>query len=260
MMKILLSNDDGYFAPGIQAVFKSLRQNIDFSRLDIMAPERNRSAASNSLTLLEPLRMNLHANLSDDPRCHVYSVNGTPTDCVHLGMNGGLDYQPDIVLSGINAGANMGDDVLYSGTVAAATEGRFLGKPSVAISLCGDQFFDTAAYVLLKFLQDLPSITLAQDTIININVPDIPLSELKGMKVTRLGKRHISEPVVKQADPRGLPIYWIGPAGEAADAGEGTDFYAVEQGYASITPLKIDLSHYEMMEALHDWEKGLSLE
>jgi len=260
MMKILLSNDDGYFAPGIQTVFQSLRQNIEFSRLDIMAPERNRSAASNSLTLLEPLRMNLHTSLSDDPRCHVYSVNGTPTDCVHLGMNGGLDYQPDIVLSGINAGANMGDDVLYSGTVAAATEGRFLGKPSVAISLCGNQYFDTAAYVLLKFLQDMPSITLVQDTIININVPDIPLAELKGIKVTRLGRRHISEPVVKQTDPRGLPIYWIGPAGEAADAGEGTDFHAVEHGYASVTPLKIDLSHYEMMEALHDWEKGLSLD
>ncbi|WEJ63765.1 5'/3'-nucleotidase SurE [Thiomicrorhabdus lithotrophica] len=259
-MKILLSNDDGYFAPGIQTVFQSLRQNIEFSRLDIMAPERNRSAASNSLTLLEPLRMNLHTSLSDDPRCHVYSVNGTPTDCVHLGMNGGLDYQPDIVLSGINAGANMGDDVLYSGTVAAATEGRFLGKPSVAISLCGNQHFDTAAYVLLKFLQDMPGITLAQDTIININVPDIPLAKLKGIKVTRLGKRHISEPVVKQVDPRGLPIYWIGPAGEAADAGEGTDFHAVENGYASVTPLKIDLSHYEMMETLHDWEKGLSLD
>jgi 5'-nucleotidase len=257
MMKILLSNDDGYFAPGIQTVFHSLRQNLAFTRLDIMAPERNRSAASNSLTLLEPLRMNLHTSLSEDPRCHVYSVNGTPTDCVHLGMNGGLDYQPDIVVSGINAGANMGDDVLYSGTVAAATEGRFLGKPSIAISLCGDQFFETAADVLLKFLNDMPKLNLTTDTIININVPDIPLEDLKGIKITRLGRRHISEPVVKENDPRGLPIYWIGPAGEAADAGEGTDFYAVEQGYASITPLKIDLSHYEMMETLQNWEKGL---
>ncbi|WP_029407594.1 5'/3'-nucleotidase SurE [Thiomicrorhabdus sp. Milos-T2] len=258
-MKILLSNDDGYFALGIQAAFKCLRQNIEFSRLDIMAPERNRSAASNSLTLLEPLRMNLHTSLSNDPLCHVYSVNGTPTDCVHLGMNGGLDYQPDIVVSGINAGANMGDDVLYSGTVAAATEGRFLGKPSIAISLCGDQHFETAAHVLLTFFNDLPSLMLAQDTIININVPDIPLSELKGIKITRLGRRHISEPVVKQSDPRGLPIYWIGPAGEAAEAGDGTDFYAVEQGYASITPLKIDLSHYEMMETLQNWEKQVVL-
>lgn len=258
-MKILLSNDDGYFAPGIQAAFTCFRKNIEFSRLDIMAPERNRSAASNSLTLLEPLRMNIHTSLSDDPHCHVYSVNGTPTDCVHLGMNGGLDYQPDIVVSGINAGANMGDDVLYSGTVAAATEGRFLGKPSIAISLCGDQHFETAAHVLLTFFNDLPSLMLSPDTIININVPDIPLSELKGIKITRLGRRHISEPVVKQLDPRGLPIYWIGPAGQAADAGDGTDFYAVEQGYASITPLKIDLSHYEMMETLQKWEKQVVL-
>jgi 5'-nucleotidase len=157
------------------------------------------------------------------------------------------------VLSGINAGANMGDDVIYSGTVAAATEGRFLGKPSIAISLCGDQHFATAAHVLVHFLKQMPSMTLSRDTIININVPDIPLESLKGVKVTRLGKRHASEPVVKQNDPRGLPIYWIGPAGEASDAGEGTDFHAVESGYASITPLKIDLTHYDMMSQLSDW-------
>lgn len=258
-MKILLSNDDGYFAPGIQTAFEMLRNKFEFSRLDIVAPERNRSAASNSLTLLEPLRMNLHPSLSDDLRCRVFSVNGTPTDCVHLGMNGALDYQPDIVLSGINAGANMGDDVIYSGTVAAATEGRFLGKPSIAISLCGDQHFDTAASVLLTVLQDISNLKLSSDTIININVPDIPLSELKGIKITRLGKRHISEPVVQEMDPRGLPIYWIGPAGKAADAGEGTDFFAVEEGYASITPLKIDLSHYEMMDVLKTWEQGLQM-
>jgi len=258
-MKILLSNDDGYFAPGIQTAFKMVANNLAYSRLDIVAPERNRSAASNSLTLLEPLRMNLHPSLSNDPRCHVFSVNGTPTDCVHLGMNGGLDYKPDIVLSGINSGANMGDDVLYSGTVAAATEGRFLGKPSIAISLCGDQNFETAAKVLLQVFNDLAKLALAPDTILNINVPDIPFDQLKGIKVTRLGKRHISEPIVKQTDPRGLPIYWIGPAGLAADAGEGTDFYAVEHGYASITPLKIDLTHYAMLETMQTWEKGLSI-
>jgi len=257
-MKILLSNDDGYFAPGIKAAFKALQESCQFSRLDIMAPERNRSAASNSLTLLEPLRVHLHPTMSSDERSHVYSVNGTPTDCVHLGMNGGLDYQPDIVVSGINAGANMGDDVLYSGTVAAATEGRFLGRPSVAISLCGDQHFETAAHVLIKFIKDIEQLPLSRDTIVNINVPDIPLSELKGIQVTRLGKRHISEPVVKQQDPRGLPIYWIGPAGEAADAGVGTDFDAVEQGYASITPLKIDLTHYEMMDVLAGWTESQS--
>lgn len=257
MMKILLSNDDGYFAPGIQTVFRSLQDQFEFSHLDLVAPERNRSAASNSLTLLEPLRMHKHLNLSIDERCHVYSVNGTPTDCVHLGMNGGLGYEPDIVVSGINAGANMGDDVIYSGTVAAATEGRFLGKPSIAISLCGDNYFDTAADVLLRFLNAMPSLTISSDTVININVPDIPLEQLKGLKVTRLGRRHISEPVVKENDPRGLPIYWIGPAGEAADSGEGTDFHAVEQGYASITPLKIDLTDYEMMQSLQDWSNKL---
>lgn len=253
MMKILLSNDDGYFAPGIQLLFTTLQQEIQFQSLVIMAPERNRSAASNSLTLLEPLRLHSHSVPNGASNCHIYSVNGTPTDCVHLGVNGGLGYQPDIVLSGINAGANMGDDVIYSGTVAAATEGRFLGKPSVAISLCGDQHFATAAHVLVDFLKQMPSMTLSRDTIININVPDIPLEALKGVKVTRLGKRHVSEPVVKQNDPRGLPIYWIGPAGSASDAGEGTDFHAVENGYASITPLKIDLTHYEMMNQLSSW-------
>lgn len=252
-MKILLSNDDGYFAPGIQTAFNSIAAECEFSKLDIIAPERNRSASSNSLTLMEPLRLQMHTALNKEPISHVYSVNGTPTDCVHLGMNGALDYQPDLVVSGINAGANMGDDVLYSGTVAAATEARFLGTPSIAISLCGNTHFDTAAHVLINIIEALPDLKLASDTIININVPDIPLAELKGIKITRLGRRHISEPVVKQLDPRGLPIYWIGPAGEAADAGEGTDFYAIEQGFASVTPLKIDLTHYEMMANLQNW-------
>jgi 5'-nucleotidase len=187
----------------------------------------------------------------------VFSVNGTPTGCVHLGINGALDYEPDIVISGINAGANMGDDVLYSGTVAAATEGRFLGRPSVAISLCGHQHFETAAYVLLNVLKDLPTMFLSVDTILNINVPDVPLTELKGVKITRLGRRHVSEPVVRQSDPRGLPIFWIGPAGEAADSGEGTDFYAVEHGFASITPLKIDLTSYQMMPILQAWAEKI---
>ena len=257
-MKILLSNDDGYFATGIQTAFKAIHESCEFSRLDLMAPDRNRSAASNSLTLMEPLRKTLHASLSLDDNTKVYSVNGTPTDCVHLGTNGGLGYEPDIVVSGINAGANMGDDVIYSGTVAAATEGRFLGKPSIAISLCGDQNFETAAHVLVEFIKDLNNIGLSKDTIININVPDIPLEQLKGVQITRLGRRHVSEPIVQQKDPRGLPIYWIGPAGEAADEGGGTDFYAVEQGYAAITPLKIDLTQYEMMDALSLWaEKSI---
>lgn len=267
-MKILLSNDDGYFAPGIQTLFNALKQHAHFERMVLIAPERNRSAASNSLTLTEPLRIQEHAlahsplQTSDSASamqvCQVFSVNGTPTDCVHLGINGALAYEPDMVISGINAGANMGDDVLYSGTVAAATEGRFLGRPSVAISLCGHQHFETAAHVLLNLLADLATIPLSVDTILNINVPDVPLAELKGIKITRLGRRHVSEPVVKQSDPRGLPIFWIGPAGVAADAGEGTDFYAVEHGYASITPLKIDLTSYEMLPMLQMWAQQMS--
>jgi len=252
-MKILLSNDDGYFAPGILAAFDAIQKNCEFTHLDVLAPDRNRSAASNSLTLMDPLRVSQQDTHFDDPRCRVFSVNGTPTDCVHLGTNGVLDYEPDIVVSGINAGANMGDDVLYSGTVAAATEGRFLGKPSIAISLCGDQHFQTAAQVLISVLQDINELKLSTDTIININVPDVALKALKGIKITRLGRRHVSEPVVSQKDPRGLPIHWIGPAGEALDSTEGTDFAAVENGYASITPLKIDLTHYEMMPSLNAW-------
>lgn len=254
-MKILLSNDDGYLAPGIQVLFQALQQANLHEQIILLAPDRNRSAASNSLTLLDPLRIQDQTPIGLDESLKVYSLNGTPTDCVHMGVNGALDFQPDIVISGINDGANMGDDVIYSGTVAAATEGRFLGKPSIAISLCGDQNFDTAAYVLISFLRDMPQVSA--DTIININVPDIPLETLKGIQITRLGKRHCSEAVVRQIDPRGKPIFWIGPAGEAADASIGTDFHAVEQGYASITPLKIDLTHYEMMEPLAQWAKAL---
>lgn len=252
-MKILLSNDDGYFAPGILCLAEAIKTHELCDALIVIAPDRNRSAASNSLTLLNPLRMS-------EQSPHVYSVNGTPTDCVHLGVNGAMEFVPDMVLSGINSGANMGDDVLYSGTVAAATEGRFLGKPSIAISLCGNTHFETAAKVLMQVLNDLNKLPLNQNTILNINVPDVPYSELKGLKVTRLGGRHCSENVVKQNDPRGLPLFWIGPAGEAADASEGTDFHAVEQGYASITPLQIDLTHYAMHSLLENWVKDFELE
>ncbi|UQB41310.1 5'/3'-nucleotidase SurE [Thiomicrospira microaerophila] len=245
-MRILLSNDDGYLAPGIRTLYQALKNFSAADELVMIAPDRNRSAASNSLTLLDPLRTQDHGE-------GVYSVNGTPTDCVHLGINGALAYRADMVISGINAGANMGDDVLYSGTVAAATEGRFLGKPSIAISLCGDQHFATAAEILVRLLDDLHLQDLDTNTIININVPDIPLSEIKGIKVTRLGKRHASEPVVKAVDPRGGAMFWIGPAGCAADAGEGTDFHAVEAGYVSVTPLQIDLTHYAMLEKMSRW-------
>jgi 5'-nucleotidase len=245
-MRILLSNDDGYLAPGIQALYHALKTHEQVTELVMIAPDRNRSAASNSLTLLDPLRIQQH-------NTQIFSVTGTPTDCVHLGINGALDYQADMVISGINAGANMGDDVLYSGTVAAATEGRFLGKPSIAISLCGDQHFATAAEVMVRLLADLHLQDLDKNTIININVPDLPLAEIKGIKVTRLGKRHASEPVVKAQDPRGGKMFWIGPAGQAADAGEGTDFHAIEAGYVSVTPLQIDLTHYGMLEKMNKW-------
>lgn len=251
-MKLLISNDDGYFAPGIQTLFNALQTLPNVDSLTMIAPDRNRSAASNSLTLLDPLRLHLVSESADKKACQ-YHVGGTPTDCVHLGVNGALGFQPDMVISGINAGANMGDDVLYSGTVAAATEGRFLGKPSIAISLCGDTYFDTAAHYFLKVFAQLEQLQLSADSILNINVPDLPLEQIKGIKVTRLGRRHASEPVVSQLDPRGLPIHWIGPAGIAADSAEDTDFYAVEQGYVSITPLKIDLTHYQTLQSLQNW-------
>ncbi|QKI89195.1 5'/3'-nucleotidase SurE [Thiomicrorhabdus xiamenensis] len=256
-MKILISNDDGHFAPGIQTLLQSLQGHPTIQSLTLIAPDRNRSAASNSLTLVNPLRLHL-VKQDDEKNTTQYSVNGTPTDCVHLGVNGALGFQPDMVISGINAGANMGDDVLYSGTVAAATEGRFLGKPSIAISLCGETNFDSAAHYFLRIFNDLADIELASDTILNINIPDLPLEQIKGFKVTRLGRRHASEPVVSQLDPRGLPIHWIGPAGSAADSAEDTDFYAVEHGYVSITPLKIDLTHYQALQNLKAWADRIS--
>jgi len=249
-MKLLVSNDDGYFAPGIQALTEVLAQLDELESLAVVAPDRNRSAASNSLTLMEPLR--LRAQASSLAKVQQFSVNGTPTDCVHLGINGALGYLPDMVISGINAGANMGDDVLYSGTVAAATEGRFLGKISIAVSLCGDQHFEDAAQIVKQLWPLLIEHFVKEDNIININIPDLPKEQIKGVKVTRLGRRHASEPVVEQLDPRGLPIYWIGPAGAAKDAAVGTDFSAVESGYVSITPLKIDLTDYQTLEAVKD--------
>ncbi len=252
-MKILLSNDDGYFAPGIEILSQTIKSHALCEALIIIAPDRNRSAASNSLTLLNPLR-------STEISPHVYSINGTPTDCVHLGANGAIEFEPDMVISGINAGANMGDDVIYSGTVAAATEGRFLGKPSIAISLCGEQYFETAAKVLSQVLTEFNQLAIEKNTILNINVPDVPYSELKGVQITRLGSRHSSEKVVKGVDPRGLPLFWIGPAGEAEDASQGTDFYAIEAGYVSITPLQIDLTNYKMHSLLQDWGQHFQLE
>ena len=249
-MKILLSNDDGYFAPGLQALRSGLAESAE---LLTVAPNRDRSGASNSLTLTTPLRLSDHG---DD----LFSVDGTPTDCVHLALTGIYDTPPDLVIAGINSGPNLGDDVIYSGTVAAATEGRNLGLPALAVSCCGthgDKYYDTAVEAVKVLLGKLPSLNIGSDTVLNINVPNLPWSEIKGFKVTRLGKRHHAEPVIKTQDPRGRDIFWVGPVGEQLDAGEGTDFYAIEQGYVSITPLHIDLTQYQAMASTEQWLQEL---
>ncbi len=248
-MHILISNDDGVYAEGINVLAKALR---DIAKVTVIAPDRNRSGASNSLTLTAPLRCK---QLSSG----VISVEGTPTDCAHLALTGLLDEMPDMVVSGINQHANMGDDVWYSGTVAAAMEGRFLGYPALAVSLDGEVHYQTAADVVCQLIQEMHSNPLPASTILNVNVPDIPFSELQGFEITRLGTRHVSAPAIKAEDPRGAPVYWIGPPGERADAGQGTDFYAVEQGRVSLTPLRVDITHYEAFENLSSWVKDMSL-
>lgn len=245
-MKILVSNDDGVNALGIRTLSRAL---AEFAEVVTVAPDRNRSGASHSLTLEVPLR----ADKLDESG--FYSVKGTPTDCVHWAVNSLLDPDPDMVVAGINHGANLGDDVIYSGTVAAATEGRHLGLPSVAVSLCGDRYFETAAHYASLLVQGLLRAPLASNQILNVNVPDLPLEEIQGIKVTRLGNRHRCDAVLKEYDPRGRPIYWIGPPGAIQDAGEGTDFDAVERGYVSITPLTIDMTAYAQMAALASWIK-----
>jgi len=236
-MNILLSNDDGVLAYGLKTLYQELSQIAD---VVVVAPDRNRSASSNSLSLEAPLRINQHDN-------GFYAVNGTPTDCVHLGITGLLKTEPDMVVAGINDGANLGDDVIYSGTVAAAIEGRFLGTPAIAVSLVGDNptNYLTAAIAVKKIIDNISSLNLSSSNVINVNVPDLPWSEIKGFLVTRLGSRHKSESIVEQTDPRGKPIFWIGPAGKEQDAGEGTDFYAINNGYISITPIHIDLTSYK---------------
>ena len=246
-MHILVSNDDGYRAPGIAVLAEALSAEHVIS---IVAPERNCSGASNSLTLERGLRASKVAE-------NAYFVDGTPTDTVHLAVTGLLDKTPDMVVSGINAGANMGDDVLYSGTVAAAMEGRHLGLPAIAVSMDSytPDHYETAAKAVVKLLADLNEASFAANTILNINVPDIPWSQIKGFKATRLGNRHKSEGVIVQEDPRGDLMYWVGPPGEAQDAGEGTDFHAVSQHYVSITPLQIDLTRYNTLNELENWLK-----
>ena len=244
-MRILISNDDGYQAAGIRALAAALSRHGDIT---VVAPDRDRSGASNSLTLDSPIR----ATVMPDG---VIRVEGTPTDCVHLAITGLLEQEPDIVVSGINAGANMGDDVIYSGTVAAATEGRFLGLPAIAVSLAAHQprHYETAARVAAELLVRLCRDPLPADTILNVNVPDLPYDELSGFEATRLGHRHRAEPVIKAQDPRGRPIYWVGPAGAEQDAGPGTDFHAVRQGFVSITPIQVDLTRYEALDKVAGW-------
>ena len=247
-MRILISNDDGYFAPGIEHLAAALR---DHAQVTVVAPERDRSGASNSLTLDRPL------NVRRAPNGFLF-VNGTPTDCVHVAVTGLLEELPDMVVSGINLGANMGDDTIYSGTVAAATEGYLLGIPSIAISLASRNatHFETAAKVAVDLVQRHARAP-AGPWLLNVNVPDIPLADLLGTKVTRLGRRHKAEDVIRAKNPRGDTVYWVGSAGEAADAGEGTDFHAVATRHVSITPLQIDLTHRDLMPGVGQWlERG----
>ena len=244
-MKILVSNDDGYLATGINVLTTALEAVAD---IVVMAPDRNRSAASNSLTLNNPLRVSEVAP-------NRYKVDGTPSDCVHLALTGFLDFEPDLVVSGINHGANLGDDVIYSGTVAAAMEGRFLGLPTIAVSLVGQKLdhFETAAAVAVELVRKIERAPLASDVVLNVNAPSIALADLKGVRATRLGFRHKAEQILMDKDPYGRPIYWVGPAGEGQDAGEGTDFHAIEHGYASVTPLKVDLTRHSAVKDLGDW-------
>jgi len=241
-MHILISNDDGYRAPGILCLAQAIET---IAKVTVVAPDRDRSGASNSLTLDSPLR----ARKADNGFTF---VEGTPTDCVHLAITGLLEDEPDMVISGINAGGNLGDDVIYSGTVAAAMEGRFLGLPAIAVSLvsANPTHYASAAQIVLDLLARLRGESVPADTILNVNVPDLPYDELLGWEVTRLGHRHKSEPVVRQTDPRGRPIYWVGPAGSEQDAGPGTDFYAVRQHRVSVTPLHVDLTRYDVIETV----------
>lgn len=251
-MRVLVSNDDGVDAPGIRILADYLRSAQH--EVTVVAPDRDRSGASNSLTLDQPLR----TKRLDE---RVWSVSGTPTDCVHLALTGLLEREPDIVVSGINNFANMGDDVIYSGTVAAAMEGRFLGLPALAMSLAtGDhhgRHFETAARVACELMARLLVDPLPANTILNVNVPDRQWSDVRGFEVTRLGQRHRAEPCVPQQDPRGRTVYWIGAAGSEQDAGPGTDFHAVRMGNVSITPIHVDLTRYQALEKVSSWVDGL---
>lgn len=243
MRRLLLSNDDGVHAPGLKALYDALTKHAN---LRVVAPDRDRSGASNSLTLSRPLAMTALDS-------GFYSVDGTPADCVYLGVNGVWDEKPDLVISGINHGGNLGDDVLYSGTVAAAMEGRNLGMSAIAMSLCGNRHFATAGHLAASLVGAVDQLSLPPRTLLNVNVPDVPWEEIKGVKVTRLGYRGPAEQPQAIKDPRGRTRYWIAPVAANADDGEDTDFAAVEAGYVSITPLQTDLTRHQALNDVRDW-------
>ncbi len=247
-MNILLSNDDGYFAPGLNILAEHIGR---FADITVVAPERNRSGASNSLTLDRPLSIKKASN-------GFYYVNGTPTDCVHIALTGLMDTMPDMVISGINDGANMGDDTIYSGTVAAAMEGYLLGIPSIAISMSqhNSTHFQTAAQVAIELLLHYQKNGFDSPTLLNVNVPDIPYEQLQGREVTRLGKRHKAEPVVQLKTPRNETVYWVGAAGQPNDGGPGTDFYAVANNRVSISPIQVDLTNHSQLNDIQNWLKN----
>ncbi len=248
-MHILLSNDDGYFSPGLAALADVLS---DLGRITVVAPERDRSGASNSLTLDRPLSVRQAAS-------GFFYINGTPTDCVHVALTGLLDDRPDLVVSGINDGANMGDDTIYSGTVAAATEAHLLGLPALAFSLVdrGYRELEAASRVAHDIVEAFMRRPPVGGALLNVNIPALPYERIAGVRSTRLGKRHVAEPVIRSTNPRGQEIFWIGPAGGARDAGPGTDFHAVENGWVSVTPLQLDLTHHQHMEAVTRWVRDL---
>jgi len=251
-MHILISNDDGIHARGIRHLAEEIARRVD--KVTLVAPDRDRSGASNSLTLDSPIRVEQR-----DERA--YKVFGTPTDCVHIGITGLLGEEPDMVISGINAGANLGDDVLYSGTVAAAMEGRFLGLPAMAVSLSfgpdGPSHFDSAARAAGILMNRLIEEPLPADTILNVNVPDLAWQEIKGFETTRLGHRHRSEDVIPLDDPRGRQFFWIGAPGGEQDNGPGTDFHAVRRGFVSVTPIHVDLTRYQALDTVGQWVQSM---
>jgi 5'-nucleotidase len=244
-MRILVSNDDGYFSPGIAALAQAMQT---FGEVTVVAPEADRSGASNSLTLDRPLYVRRSSQ-------GFYYVNGTPTDCVHVAVTGFLDHRPDLVVSGINNSANLAEDTLYSGTVAAAMEGYLLGLPAIAFSLASRSFehLETAVAVAQQVVRRLIDQPFAKARLLNVNIPAVPMDELQGYELTRLGRRHVAQPVETAVSPRGETVYWVGPPGGQREAGPGTDFHALNQSRVSVTPLQVDLGDTDGFQEVGPW-------